>query len=117
MNNPISVAPLRLSRAFHVASTLHLKNKVNILFPRPDFVLTLLTMARRRKNRTHKKAPADEQGSDGNPKSFVLKHGQVGHSLAQLVRDLRKVMEPHTASRLKVSIHVLATQTLWPTYK
>ncbi|KAH8117234.1 Brix-domain-containing protein [Phellopilus nigrolimitatus] len=49
-------------------------------------------MARRRKNRTH---------CDGNPKSFILKHGQVGSALAQLVRDLRKVMEPNTASRLK----------------
>lgn len=61
-------------------------------------------MARRRKNRTHVKAP--EQGGegtvgDGNPRSFIIKHGQVGSSLAQLVRDLRKVMEPNTASRLK----------------
>ncbi|THG98221.1 hypothetical protein EW145_g7463 [Phellinidium pouzarii] len=57
-------------------------------------------MARRRKNRTHVKAPNGPDG-DGNPKSFIIKHGQIGSSLAQLVRDLRKVMEPNTASRLK----------------
>lgn len=58
-------------------------------------------MGRRRKTRTHVKPPDGPDG-DGNPKSFIIKHGQVGTSLAQLVRDLRKVMEPNTASRLKV---------------
>lgn len=42
--------------------------------------------------------------SNGVPKSFVIKHGPVGHSLAQLVHDLRKVMEPNTASRLRVRL-------------
>lgn len=59
-------------------------------------------MARRRKHRTHQKVAEAE--ADGTPKSFIIKHGQVGHSLAQLVRDLRKVMEPNTASRLKVRL-------------
>ncbi|KAJ3574570.1 hypothetical protein NP233_g1684 [Leucocoprinus birnbaumii] len=59
-------------------------------------------MAKRRKNRTHLKgANAREAHSDGVPKSFIIKHGQVGSSLTQLVRDMRKVMEPNTASRLK----------------
>ncbi|KAK7049229.1 rRNA-binding ribosome biosynthesis protein [Paramarasmius palmivorus] len=60
-------------------------------------------MARRRKNRTHLKgAAAAESASDTSaPKSFIIKHGQVGHSIAQLVRDMRKVMEPNTASRLR----------------
>ncbi|TFY68244.1 hypothetical protein EVG20_g3637 [Dentipellis fragilis] len=59
-------------------------------------------MARKRKNRTHLKGtqPAGESGSNV-PKSFVIKHGQVGSSLTQLTRDIRKVMEPNTASRLK----------------
>jgi len=64
-------------------------------------------MARRRKNRTHLKGPAavvSNTEKDGTPKSFIIKHGQVGSSLTQLVRDMRKVMEPNTASRLKVSI-------------
>ncbi|KAH7889924.1 Brix domain-containing protein [Phlebopus sp. FC_14] len=59
-------------------------------------------MARRRKNRTHLKgAGASESTGENVPKSFIIKHGQVGSSLTQLVRDLRKVMEPNTATRLK----------------
>lgn len=60
-------------------------------------------MARKRKNRTHLKGAAPPTaGTDGAPKSFIIKHGQVGSSIAQLVRDIRKVMEPNTASRLRV---------------
>lgn len=61
-------------------------------------------MARKRKTRTHlKDSNANaETSSTGTPKSFIIKHGQVGSSLTQLVRDMRKVMEPNTASRLKV---------------
>ncbi|PPQ64022.1 hypothetical protein CVT24_009396 [Panaeolus cyanescens] len=59
-------------------------------------------MARKRKTRTHlKDQSAQEAKSDSVPKSFIIKHGQVGSSLTQLVRDMRKVMEPNTASRLK----------------
>ncbi|KIM49292.1 hypothetical protein M413DRAFT_21541 [Hebeloma cylindrosporum] len=59
-------------------------------------------MARKRKNRTHlKNVEKNEETSAGVPKSIIIKHGQVGSSLAQLVRDMRKVMEPNTASRLK----------------
>ena len=58
-------------------------------------------MARKRKNRTHVKSVPGT--SDNTPKSFVIKHGQVGRSLTQLVHDMRKVMEPNTASRLRVS--------------
>ncbi|TFK42753.1 Brix domain-containing protein [Crucibulum laeve] len=59
-------------------------------------------MARKRKNRTHLKGgAAPVTTSDGAPKSFIIKHGQVGSSVTQLVRDMRKVMEPNTASRLK----------------
>ncbi|KAG8952621.1 hypothetical protein FRC04_003983 [Tulasnella sp. 424] len=35
------------------------------------------------------------------PRSFIVKQGHVGSSLTQLVRDMRKVMEPNTAARLK----------------
>ncbi|OJT08933.1 Brix domain-containing protein C1B9.03c [Trametes pubescens] len=60
-------------------------------------------MARKRKNRTHLKGgvASNPGAAEGVPKSFVIKHGQVGSSLAQLVRDFRKVMEPNTASRLR----------------
>ncbi|KIY66129.1 Brix-domain-containing protein [Cylindrobasidium torrendii FP15055 ss-10] len=59
-------------------------------------------MARKRKNRTHLKgAAATDATQEGAPKSFVIKHGTVGPSLTHLVRDVRKVMEPNTASRLR----------------
>ncbi|KAJ4488416.1 Brix domain-containing protein [Lentinula aciculospora] len=59
-------------------------------------------MARRRKTRTHLKGETAKDASDSSaPKSFIIKHGQVGSSISQLVRDMRKVMEPNTASRLK----------------
>ncbi|KAH9981508.1 Brix domain-containing protein [Lactifluus volemus] len=60
-------------------------------------------MARRRKNRTHLNGTQQSSAtSSANlPKSFVIKHGHVGTSLTQLTRDVRKVMEPNTASRLK----------------
>jgi ribosome biogenesis protein SSF1/2 len=79
---------------------------VNIYFNGDDGVhsrFLLLAMARKRKNRTHLKGSVPAGAiPDGVPKSFVVKHGQVGLSIAQLVRDFRKVMEPNTASRLKV---------------
>ena len=65
-------------------------------------------MARKRKNRTHLKGGEQDAPTNSVPKSIIIKHGPVGHSLAQLVRDLRKVMEPNTASRLKVPAAWLA---------
>ena len=61
-------------------------------------------MVRKRKTRTHLKDSnaKGDTAPTGTPKSFIIKHGQVGSSLTQLVRDMRKVMEPNTASRLKV---------------
>ncbi len=64
-------------------------------------------MARRRKHRTHVQQPDGALENDGTPRSFIIKHGQVGPMLAQLVRDMRKVMEPNTASRLKVRIRLV----------
>ena len=91
--------------------------RVDEIIPRLELLLTYhhtylqhqSTMARRRKNRTHLKGgTASAPGTqEGVPKSFVIKHGQVGTSLAQLVRDVRKVMEPNTASRLRVSFLLL----------
>ncbi|KAH6918756.1 rRNA binding protein [Coprinopsis sp. MPI-PUGE-AT-0042] len=60
-------------------------------------------MAKRRKNRTHLKGGQQQrdEAKSNVPKSFIIKHGHVGSSISQLVRDMRKVMEPNTASRLK----------------
>lgn len=69
-------------------------------------------MARRRtKKRTHVGAREDpghgaSKGTAGgrSPKSMVLRMGagEVGPSVSQLVKDVRAMMEPDTASRLKV---------------
>ncbi|KAJ3292854.1 hypothetical protein HK104_004955 [Borealophlyctis nickersoniae] len=56
-------------------------------------------MAKRRKKRTHVKP--DEAAVAKVPKSFVIKSGIVGRSVAGLVRDVRRVMEPNTAAKLR----------------
>ncbi|KAJ8663183.1 hypothetical protein O0I10_001360 [Lichtheimia ornata] len=55
--------------------------------------------ARRRKHRTHV-VPKEEE-INKIPKSFVMRSGLVGHSVSALVRDVRRIMEPHTATHLK----------------
>ncbi|KAG0357106.1 Brix domain-containing protein [Gamsiella multidivaricata] len=56
----------------------------------------------RKKNRTHKKA---EEGENPNaakvPKTFVMRSGEVGHSVMGLVNDIRRLMEPNTATKLR----------------
>ena len=68
-------------------------------------------MAKRRsKKRTHvgasnpdTKAVSNGHASGKDPKSMVLRMGagEVGSNVSQLVKDVRHVMEPGTASRLK----------------
>lgn len=70
------------------------------------------TMARRRtKKRTHVGANNGPAGGAGGvakkpsaaPKSMIIRigAGEVGPSVSQLVKDVRRMMEPGTASRLK----------------
>ena len=57
---------------------------------------------KRRKTRTHLKGPIHNSLTDTRaPKSFVIRGGKVGRSVAGLVHDVRRVMEPNTASRLR----------------
>ncbi|KAK9767003.1 rRNA-binding ribosome biosynthesis protein [Basidiobolus ranarum] len=56
---------------------------------------------RRRKNRTHARPSEVEDIGPKPPKSFVLRSGPVGKAVTILSRDLRKVMEPNTATKLK----------------
>lgn len=67
-------------------------------------------MAKRRtKKRTHvpPSQSANKNGSSmgKSPKSMVLRvgAGEVGSSVSQLVKDVRSMMEPDTATRLRVS--------------
>ena len=54
-----------------------------------------------RKKQTHVTAEGAVE-EKAAPATFVMERGRVGRTLSQLVLDLRRVMEPHTASRLKV---------------
>ncbi|CCC70762.1 hypothetical protein NCAS_0F02780 [Naumovozyma castellii] len=60
-------------------------------------------MAKRRtKKRTHVHQTEEEE--KGIPKSMVIRVGQTSlsnHSLNQLVKDFRQIMQPHTAIKLK----------------
>ncbi|KAK5964026.1 rRNA-binding ribosome biosynthesis protein PWA37_004366 [Arxiozyma heterogenica] len=60
-------------------------------------------MAKRRtKKRTH--VPIDQEALKGIPKSMVIRVGQTSlsnHSLNQLVKDFRQIMQPYTAIKLK----------------
>lgn len=69
-------------------------------------------MARKRsKRRTHTGAQNGAKKTISNssahriPKSMVIRvgAGEVGPSVSQLVQDVRSMMEPETAVRLKVS--------------
>lgn len=71
-------------------------------------------MARRRtKKRTHvgaQNGPSNNvqnnPSGSASPRSMVIRvgAGEVGPSISQLVEDVRSMMEPDTASRLKVKI-------------
>lgn len=78
-------------------------------------------MARRRtKKRTHTLVSGKPKSATGEqplnvalkdkiPKSMVIRigAGEVGPSISQLVLDTRKMMEPHTAIRLRVCSLIL----------
>lgn len=77
----------------------------------PGLVVPIMTR-RRAKKRTHlgaRNGPSNAVTSNESrsvaPKSMVIRigAGEVGPSISQLVKDVRSVMEPGTASRLKVN--------------
>lgn len=52
-------------------------------------------------------------GQRGVAKTFVMERGKVGRLLSQLVLDIRHIMEPHTASKLKVGGYIDIQYSLW----
>ena len=60
----------------------------------------LILLSLQKKKRTH--VEQDESALPQVPRTFVMERGRIGSTLNQLVLDLRQVMEPHTASKLKV---------------
>ena len=55
-----------------------------------------------KKKRTHKDEAADPS-KKGPPKSFVWAHGPRRSLVKELCNDIRSMMQPHTAAKLKVS--------------
>ncbi|KAJ0411307.1 hypothetical protein ATCC90586_005716 [Pythium insidiosum] len=55
---------------------------------------------RRRKTRTHVVEHANAE-SDDSPRSFVFKMGKAPSIVSELVQDMRRVMAPYTADRLR----------------
>ncbi|KAI3359695.1 hypothetical protein L3Q82_014078, partial [Scortum barcoo] len=57
------------------------------------------------KNQKKSRATANhaaEEAYGAVPHSFVFHRGQVGKNVGQLIRDMRRVMEPYTAESLKI---------------
>lgn len=64
-------------------------------------------MGRKKLGRSAKRARASQAGNVEEelkkaPHSFVFQRGHVGKNIKQLITDVRHVMEPYTASKLKV---------------
>lgn len=58
----------------------------------------------RKKRRTQKQEEVvDESVKDGIPRSMVFRQGRVAKEVQQLVLDIRRMMEPYTAIKLKES--------------
>eukprot|EP01119_Soliformovum_irregulare_P022625 TRINITY_DN7791_c0_g1_i2.p1 TRINITY_DN7791_c0_g1~~TRINITY_DN7791_c0_g1_i2.p1 ORF type:complete len:317 (+),score=100.30 TRINITY_DN7791_c0_g1_i2:66-1016(+) len=60
-------------------------------------------MPKKSKSRSQKSEPDPSTvlGAKKDPKCFVLQMGTVGESIKRLKQDLRRMMEPNTAARLK----------------
>ena len=56
-------------------------------------------MRRARRNLTQQ----HEDKYQGAPHTFVINRGRVGKTVRELMMDIRRVMEPFTASKLKVT--------------
>lgn len=59
------------------------------------------------KNQKKERAAAQHRSQEeyGNvPHSFVFHRGHIGKNIQQLIQDVRRVMEPYTATNLKVKL-------------
>ena len=58
---------------------------------------------RRKKTRTHVEDKEAVEEAQAAPKSFIVKRGYIGQFLRELLANLRELMYPYTASKLKES--------------
>ena len=59
--------------------------------------------SRRKKTRTHVDDAAQDEELQQAPKSFIIKRGQVGQYLRELIVNIRELMYPFTAVKLRES--------------
>ena len=59
--------------------------------------------AQRKKTRTHVENEHEKEETDNAPKSFIIKRGKVGQYLKELIQNLRELMYPYTALKLRES--------------
>ena len=57
--------------------------------------------SRRKKTRTHVEEKEANKEFDEAPKSFIIKRGDVGFYMRELLGNLRELMYPFTASKIK----------------
>jgi ribosome biogenesis protein SSF1/2 len=57
--------------------------------------------ARRKKTRTHVEDETKTKEIEEAPKSFIIKRGKVGIYMKELLQNLRELMYPYTAMRLR----------------
>lgn len=70
----------------------------------------------KRKGKCAKKNPASKEALEPEhlvkaPHSFVIHRGNCSKDLVDLTKDFRKIMEPFTATQLKVSLWCFESQT------
>lgn len=56
---------------------------------------------RRKKKRNHKEVDVAERDVANTPRCFVIKKGKVGERVEDVIKDLREVMAPNCAKKLK----------------
>jgi ribosome biogenesis protein SSF1/2 len=59
--------------------------------------------SRRKKTRTHVEDEKTKEEMENAPKSFIVKRGKVGQFLRELIQNLRELMYPYTALKLRES--------------
>ena len=58
---------------------------------------------RRKKTRTHVEDEKLKEEMENAPKSFIVKRGRVGQYMRELIQNLRELMYPYTALKLRES--------------
>jgi len=69
--------------------------------------------SRRKKTRTHVDDPKKMEELENAPKSFILKRGKVGLYMKELLKNMRELMYPYTAMKLKESKKKFTERFSW----